>query len=97
MPVDGGEEVLILDQPMMSTNWTVVEDGIYFIRFEVNTRRDGMLFFFDFLTSRVKEVVKLGKGHIVQGGLAASVDRRSFLYSVWEHQRGDIMLVENFR
>jgi hypothetical protein len=36
VPIDGGEEVLILDQ-LKSGNWAVVVDGIYFIRFDANT------------------------------------------------------------
>jgi hypothetical protein len=45
----------------------------------------------------VKEITKLGKHHIVSGGLTVSSDRHPFLYTVWEHPGGDIMLVENFR
>ena len=98
-PIDGGEEILILDQlkPQMSTNWTVVDNGIYFIRFDINTNEEGAILFFDFATARVKEIVKLGRDHIVPGGLAVSSDRRSFFYTVWEHPGADIMLVENFR
>jgi hypothetical protein len=96
VPIDGGEEILILDQ-LKSGNWAVVDDGIYFIRFDANTNEKGAILFFDFATGRVKEIVKLGRDQIVQGGLAVSSDRRSFFYTVWEHIGGDIMLVENFR
>jgi len=100
VPIDGGEEILILDQlkPGMSGNWAVVDDGIYFIRFDyVNTEEEGAILFYDFASGRVKEIVKLGKDHILSGGLSVSSDRRLFLYTVWEHLGGDIMLVENFR
>jgi Tol biopolymer transport system component len=100
VPIDGGEEILILDQlkPGMSGNWAVVDDGIYFIRFDhVNTDEEGAILFYDLATGRVKEIVKLGKHHIISGGLSVSSDRRSFFYTVWEHPGGDIMLVENFR
>jgi Tol biopolymer transport system component len=99
VPIDGGEEILILDQPKpgMSGNWAVVDDGIYFIRFDFNTNEEGAILFSDFATGRVKEIVKLGRDQIVHGGLAVSSDRRSFFYTVWEHIGGDIMLVENFR
>ena len=99
VPIDGGEEILILDQvkPGMSGNWAVVDDGIYFMRFDANTNEEGAILFFDFATGRVKEIAKLGRGQIVRGGLAVSSDRRSFFYTVWEHIGGDIMLVENFR
>jgi Tol biopolymer transport system component len=99
VPIDGGEEILILDQlkPEMSTNWAVVDDGIYFIRFDVNTKEEGAILFFDFATGLVKEIVKLGRDQIVGAGLAVSSDRHSFFYTVWEHPGADIMLVENFR
>jgi len=95
VPIDGGEETLILDQ-LKSENWAVVDDGIYFIRYDVNSNQDGAILFSDFATGRVKEIVNVGKEHMVQGGLAVSPDRRSFFYTVWEHIGGDIMLVENF-
>jgi len=100
VPTDGGDEILILDQlkPSMWQNWAVVDGGIYFIRYDRHTDEEGAILFFDFATGRVKEIVKLGKHDIVQGGLAVSSDHRSFFYTVWEHQQGgDIMLVENFR
>lgn len=99
VPIGGGEETLILDQlkPEMSENWAVVEDGIYFMRFDVDTK-EGAILFSDFATGRVKEIVKLGGHRIVPFGLAVSSDHRSFFYSVWDQQVGsDVMIVENFR
>jgi len=99
VPIDGGEEILILDQLKheMYGNWAVVDDGIYFIRFDDTTNEEGAILFYDFAAGRVKKIVKLGRHHIIYGGLAVSSDRRSFLYTVWEHPGGDIMVVENFR
>jgi Tol biopolymer transport system component len=100
VPIDGGEEILILDQlkPDMYANWAVVDDGIYFIQFDINVKAKGALLFYDFDKRRVKEIAKLGSSHILPGGLAVSADRRSFFYTVWEHEAGsDIMLVENYR
>jgi Tol biopolymer transport system component/DNA-binding winged helix-turn-helix (wHTH) protein len=98
VPSDGGEEILILDklQPEMSENWAVVDDGIYFIRFDPYADEEGAILFYDFARGRVKEIAKLGSHHILTEGLTVSPDRRSFLYTVWEHPGGDIMLVENF-
>ena len=90
---------MILDQlkPERSDDWEVVDDGIYFIRFDRYTHEEGAILFYDFATGQVKEIAKLGRHHIVGGGLTVSSDRRWFLYTVWEHPGGDIMLVENFR
>jgi Tol biopolymer transport system component len=99
VPSDGGGEILIFDQlkPEMSENWAVVDDGIYFIRFDQYTDQEGTILFYGFATGRVKEIAKLGRHHILAEGLTVSSDQRSFLYTVWEHPGGDIMLVENFR
>jgi DNA-binding winged helix-turn-helix (wHTH) protein len=100
VPFDGGEEILILDQLKsgMFGNWAAVDDGIYFIRFEMNTKEEAAILFFDFVTGRLKEIAKLGMVNIRPLGLAVSPDRSSFLYTVWEQSGAvDIMLVENFR
>jgi Tol biopolymer transport system component len=98
VPSDGGEEILILDvKPEMSENCAVVDDGIYFIRFDQYAHEEGTILFYDFASGRVKEIAKLGRHHILGEGLTVSSDRRWFLYTVWEHPGGDIMLVENFR
>lgn len=100
VPIDGGEEILILDQlkPGMSGNWAVVDDGIYFIKSDKNTKEESAIMFFDFPTGRLKEIAKLGLVNIQPLALAVSPDRSTFLYTVWEQSAGvDIMLVENFR
>ncbi len=99
VPNDGGEEIQVFDEPTpgMSGNWAVADDGIYFIRFDPYANEEGTVLFYDFATRRAKEIAKLGRHHILGEGFTVSSDRRSFLYTVWEHPGGDIMLVENFR
>ena len=70
VPSDGGEEILILDQVKRSDNWEVVDDGIYFIRFDRYTHEEGAILFYDFATGRMKEIAKLGRHHIEGGGLS---------------------------
>ena len=101
IPVGGGEEDLVLDlsKQVQPANWAVVNDGIYFIRYESGGKEDGAILFFDFGTRKVKEIVNLGRrDHIWFWGLSVSSDRRSFLYTVWEHNTAgtQINLVENF-
>lgn len=99
IPAGGGPEVLALAQPKLdlALNWSVVDNGIYFIRFNEYTDGEGTVFFYDFPTAHVKEIARLGLHHILGEGLTISADRRSFFYNVWEHPGGDVMLVENFR
>jgi Tol biopolymer transport system component len=99
VPSGGGEELLTFDQPKpgISGNWAVVDEGIYFMRFDHYADGEGTILFYDFATRRVKEIAKLGRHHILSEGFTVSSDQHSFLYTVWEHPGGDIMLVENFR
>ena len=99
IPAVGGDEVLALNQPKLDLglNWSAVDNGIYFIRFNEYTDGEGTILFYDFSSAHVKEIVRLGRHHILGEGLIVSADQRSFFYNVWEHPRGDVMLVENFR
>jgi Tol biopolymer transport system component/DNA-binding winged helix-turn-helix (wHTH) protein len=99
IPAAGGDEVLALNQPKLDLglNWSAVDNGIYFIRFNEYTDGEGTILFYDFATAHVKEIARLGRHHILGEGLTVSADRRSFFYNVWEHPGGDVMLVENFR
>lgn len=98
VPSEGGEESSVLDQPniQMADNWALVDDGIYFIQFDLHGQKPGAILFYDFATKQVRTTVKLGTNHILNEGLTVSPDKRSFFYNVWEHSAGDIMLVENF-
>ena len=97
VPVDGGEELKILDS-FHSENlgdWAVVNDGLYFINPEA---KDGVAMeFFDFATRKVSQVGKLGKVDIGPICIAVSPDRTQILYVQADQSGEDIMLVENFR
>jgi len=99
IPPAGGPESLVLHQPKLdlAMNWSAVDNGIYFIRFNEYTDGEGTILFYDFPTAHVKEIARLGRHHILGEGLTVSADRRSFFYNVWEHPGGDVMLVDNFR
>jgi Tol biopolymer transport system component len=97
VPVDGGEETLILDTPAAGGwgAWAVVDDGIYFI----NNRVKGQyaVEFFNFATRQVTRIAAMENVNEFGSGLAISPDRQRILYTQQESLAGDIMLVENFR
>jgi len=97
VPVDGGEETLILDIPGAGGwgAWTVVDDGIYFI----NTTVKGTtaIDFFSFATRGVKRITVMRDVNEFVSGLEASPDGQQILYTQQDRLAGDIMLVENFR
>jgi hypothetical protein len=97
VPVDGGEESLVLDQPGAGGwgTWALVDDGIYFI----NSKSKGgpAVEFFSFARHEIKRIVGLANVNEFVSGLAVSPDRRWILYTQQDPISSDIMLVENFR
>ena len=100
VPVDGGEEKVVID-PLRSsdTNWDVTDDGIYYVdRHESSTPREHWVInFFDFASRRVREVTALQHPPRLDGpALSVSPDGRSILISQ-QPPEADLMLVEDFR
>jgi hypothetical protein len=93
VPVEGGEEVRILDQ-VFHGNWAVLDQGIYFVNTRSTPRQ--AIEFFSFATGQVTRIVALEKSSGV--GLTISPDGRWMLYTQTDQQIGsDIMLMEDFR
>jgi Tol biopolymer transport system component len=100
VPVDGGEETLVLDTDKAGywSAWTVVEQGIYFLTAEQLARP--AIEFFGFATGKVTEVTTLAKPFrpwTNPEGLSVSADGRWILYTQEDRADMDIMLGENFR
>jgi dipeptidyl aminopeptidase/acylaminoacyl peptidase len=96
LPVEGGEEVpILLNQPMAGCwgQWTVADDGIYFIKMQSPSSID----FFSFSKARITTVVGLDKVNGFVSGFAISPDHHQVLYAQRDPIDSDIMLVENFR
>ena len=96
LPVGGGEEVpILLNQPMAGCwgQWTVADDGIYFIKMQSPSSID----FFSFSKGRITTVVGLDKVNGFVSGFTISPDHHQILYAQRDPINSDIMLVENFR
>lgn len=96
MPINGGEEERILDQPeaWYWHSWTLGHSGVYFL--ELTDTPTGRIVFFDFRTQRRTALLNLEKPASTYGGLALSPDGKSLLYGQSEFQESSIMLVRNF-
>jgi Tol biopolymer transport system component/DNA-binding winged helix-turn-helix (wHTH) protein len=96
MPVAGGEEVRVLDQPAGDNwyNWALTRNGIYFLNREP---LNGEIKFFEFATGRTIPIFGLEKPASFFGGLALSPDGNSILYGQEDFSDSYIMLVKNFR
>jgi hypothetical protein len=93
VPVEGGEEVKILDS-VVRRNFQVMDDGIYFMS-ETKPAASYVLQFFRFLDGRTERIAEIKQN--IGPGMAVSRDGRYLLYWAWERRGGDIMMVENFR
>jgi len=96
MPVEGGEESLVLDQAR-SGYWDLLEKGICFI--DTGGAPQLAIGFFNFATRQVTQLTKLEKGKSPVGApnLAVSADGLWVLYWQADQIDNDIMLVESFR
>ena len=105
MPLQGGEETRVLDQPYREFtipsgaafiawwDWALGRNGIYFLNFE--TKPNATVEFFEFATHKIIPICTLTKPPGF--GLSISADGRSILYVQDEIVQSNIMLVKNFR
>lgn len=91
VPTSGGQPVKVVDG-VLNTTFAVLERGIYYIN---QLSAQPQLQFFDFTSQRSVTVGRdLGA---YAGGVAASSDGGTVLYSRRDSAVDDLMLVENFR
>jgi Tol biopolymer transport system component len=95
MPLNGGQEVRVLEKPSHWFNWAVSRSGVYFL--DESAGPNGTIEFFDFRTRHTAPIHRLEKPVLGPGGLALSPDGRSLLYGHDESLQSYIMLVKNFR
>jgi Tol biopolymer transport system component/DNA-binding winged helix-turn-helix (wHTH) protein len=95
IPVEGGDEVRILDQAY-SGQWALLNTGIFFLN--SNTKSSLTIEFFNFATNQTTSVATVERMPPRRTpSLAISPDGRWILYTQVDRDESDIMLVENFR
>ena len=94
VPVDGGEEERVLSGLTYTTNFAVIETGIYLLS-PKQGRNGTTLEFYDFASGKRKTVTTFDKRHSV--GIALSPDQRYLLYSIVDRESTNLMLVDGFR
>jgi Tol biopolymer transport system component/DNA-binding winged helix-turn-helix (wHTH) protein len=95
MPLNGGEEIRVLDQPAGDDwwDWALTAKGIYFLDHS-NRRTMAGVKFFDFATGKKISIASWDRQCF---GLAVSPDGKSIFYALAEPEESSIMLVKNFR
>ncbi len=92
LPTAGGQPVKVLDGVVMRA-FAVLERGIYYVD---RVSGEARLQFLDFATARSTTIAR-NLGEVANGGLTASPDGRTILYTKRDSSVDDLMLVENFR
>jgi Tol biopolymer transport system component len=92
MPVDGGDEILVLPS-VAGHALSFVNEGIYFIP-EAGTDGKSYIRFLNFATGKVKTVAPVSQP---DEGLSVSPDGRFLLFTQFDDSGSDLMLVKNFR
>jgi hypothetical protein len=94
IPVDGGEEELVLDAKIEYGAFAVVDGGIYFAAHPGPRPMGGMtLQFLSFETGNIETILE---GIVRAEGITVSPDSGWLLYTEVDFS-ADLMLVENFR
>jgi serine/threonine protein kinase/Tol biopolymer transport system component len=85
IPLEGGEETRVSDQPEGWYNWALTPNGIYFLNTSATLNRG------------ITPILTLEKAAPPFGGLALSRDRMTLLYCQIDQDDSYLMLVKNFR
>src|SRR5258706_9824925 len=96
MPIGGGAHRAL---PAMSalkypTDWALARHGIYFLNRDA---KSAGIDFYDFATSKVRNVVHMQQQFALWGGMSLSSDESRILFARIDGVPRDIMLVENFK
>jgi Tol biopolymer transport system component len=97
MPLNGGEEIRVLDQPAGDDwwNWALTRDGIYFYDPPKGKSKPGIKFL-DFATGKTT-LVAVEDPPTPSYRLAVSPDGKSILYTRLVPNESRIMLMKNFQ
>jgi len=94
MPVEGGEEALVLDRQIAWSHWRVMEKGIVFVDSGATPPE---IDFFDVVAHHLKQIATVDRERGIWGGFAVSPDGRRIFFTRVDQIDSEIMLVENFR
>jgi hypothetical protein len=90
MPVGGGEESRVLES-VTAFNYSVADDGVYFV---ASSAQGFAIQFLSFTTNTTRVLAHVGRCDV---GFTVSPDRLWLLYTQTNPEGSDLSLVENFR
>lgn len=94
IPVNGGEEIKVLDSVNPAGRWDIARDGVYFFTLPDKAGHSDIRLY-EFSTAKVSKILTVERG--VDEHIAVSPDSRWILYTHLDDAASDLMLVENYR
>jgi Tol biopolymer transport system component len=94
IPVEGGEEVKVLDSVHTDGRWTLGQEGVYFFT-APDKQGHSDIRLYEFSTGNIRKILTIERG--ISEQIAVSPDSRTILYTQLDEAGSDLMLVENFR
>jgi hypothetical protein len=94
MPVEGGEEIKVLDSVHTAGLWNISEQGIYFFT-APDEKGYTDLRLFQFAAGVTKKILTLDRS--IWFAIAVSPDGRTVLYPQIDEAGSDLMMLETFR
>ena len=98
IPVNGGQAIKVLDSLSNNRNLAIVNSGIYFVPVR-ETGRGSSIQFVAFANNQVKPVASFERALTSTsfGGLGVSPDGKWLLFTQFDQDGSELMVVENFR
>jgi hypothetical protein len=94
LPVEGGEETMVLDSVACGNSVVVGERGVYFFS-KPDEKGHSEIRFRDLMTGETRKLLTIEQQ--VTAWISVAPDGRTLLYSQNDQAGSDLMLVENFR
>ena len=96
VPIEGGEETKVLGSVHAQTQWTIRQEGIYYLA-APDASGASDLCLFHFASGKTRKLLRAPSKKIAEvGDFAISPDGRTALFSQADQAGVDLMLVENF-
>jgi hypothetical protein len=93
MPVEGGEEIKVLDSVDAQGQWALGRQGVYFV-VPPDEQGHSDIRLYEFSTGKIRKILTIERS--VGEQIAVSPDERTILYPQLDEAGSDLMLVENF-
>jgi Tol biopolymer transport system component/predicted Ser/Thr protein kinase len=96
IPVEGGEEVKVIDSKVFAARFAVRQEGIYYFTPQDEKGRN-TLFLYEFAGGKTRRILETERRLAGAGSVGISPDGRTILFEQLDEAGTDLMLVENFR